>query len=46
MRKSRFAEVQIVGMINEQEAGMPMAEVNLVDAHRSFDRKVTTTIAQ
>jgi putative transposase len=27
MRRSRFTEVQIVGMIKEQEAGMPTAEV-------------------
>jgi putative transposase len=27
MRKSRFTEVQIIGMIKEQEAGMPTAEV-------------------
>jgi putative transposase len=27
MRKSRFSEAQIIGMIKEQEAGMPTAEV-------------------
>lgn len=27
MRKSRFTEGQIIGMIKEQEAGMPTAEV-------------------
>ena len=27
MRKSRFNEAQIIGMIKEQEAGMPTAEV-------------------
>ncbi len=27
MRKSRFTEPQIIGMIKEQEAGMPTAEV-------------------
>jgi len=27
MRKSRFAEAQIIGMIKEQEAGMPTVEV-------------------
>ncbi|ARE84414.1 transposase [Roseovarius mucosus] len=27
MRKSRFSEVQIIGMLKEQEAGMPTAEV-------------------
>jgi len=27
MRRSRFTEAQIIGMIKEQEAGMPMAEV-------------------
>ena len=27
MRKSRFTEAQIIGMIKEQEAGMPPAEV-------------------
>lgn len=26
MRKSRFTEAQIIGMIKEQEAGMPTAE--------------------
>ena len=26
MRKSRFTEAQILGMIKEQEAGMPTAE--------------------
>lgn len=26
MRKSRFIEAQIIGMINEQEAGLPTAE--------------------
>ena len=27
MRKSRFAEAQIIGMIKEQEAGLPTAEL-------------------
>ena len=27
MRKSRFSEPQIIGMIKEQEAGMPTADV-------------------
>ncbi len=27
MRKSRFMEAQIIGMINEQQAGMPTADV-------------------
>ena len=27
MRKSRFTETQIIGMINEQEAGLTVAEV-------------------
>ena len=27
MRQSRFTEPQIIGMIKEQEAGMPTAEV-------------------
>ena len=27
MRKSRFTEAQIIGMIKEQEAGMPTAEL-------------------
>ena len=27
MRKSRFTETQIIGMIKEQEAGMPTVEV-------------------
>ena len=27
MRKSRFTEAQIIGMIKEQEAGMPTGEV-------------------
>lgn len=27
MRKSRFSEAQIIGMIKEQETGMPTAEV-------------------
>ncbi len=27
MRKSRFTEAQIIGMIKEQESGMPTAEV-------------------
>lgn len=27
MKKSRFTEVQIIGMIKEQEAGLPTAEV-------------------
>ncbi len=27
MRKSRFSEAQIIGMIKEQEAGVPTAEV-------------------
>lgn len=27
MRKSRFSEEQIIGMIKEQEAGLPMVEV-------------------
>ena len=28
MRQSRFTEAQIIGMIKEQEAGMPTAEVS------------------
>ena len=27
MRKSRYSEAQIIGMIKEQEAGMPTADV-------------------
>ena len=27
MRKSRFTDAQIIGIIKEQEAGMPTAEV-------------------
>ena len=27
MRQGRFAEAQIIGMIKEQEAGMPTADV-------------------
>ena len=27
MRKSRFSETQIIGMIKEQEAGMPVADL-------------------
>ncbi len=27
MRKSRFSEEQIIGMLKEQEAGLPTAEV-------------------
>ena len=27
MRQSRFTEAQIIGLIKEQEAGMPTAEV-------------------
>jgi len=27
MKRSRFSEEQIIGMIKEQEAGMPTAEV-------------------
>jgi putative transposase len=27
MRKSRFSEEQIIGMIKEQEAGLPTAQV-------------------
>ena len=29
MRKNRFTEAQIIGMIKEQEAGMPTVEVCL-----------------
>ena len=40
MRHRRFTKAQIIGMIKEQEAGMPTAEVcrthglNLSDTHR------------
>jgi len=32
MRKSRFTEAQIIGMIKEQEAGMPTAEAKTLNA--------------
>jgi len=37
MGKSRFAEAQIIGMIKEQEAGMPTAEVCRKEFHRMDD---------
>ena len=35
MRNSHFTEEQIIGMIKEQEAGMPMAKVYRTGLHRS-----------
>ena len=35
MRNSHFTEEQIIGMIKEQEAGMPMAEVDRTGLHRA-----------
>ena len=35
MRTSRFTEVQFIGMIKEQEAGMPTAEVYRTGLHRA-----------
>ena len=40
MRKSRFIETQIIGMIKEQEAGLTVAEVCRKHG-RSYDRKLT-----
>ncbi len=36
MRKSRFSEAQIIGMIKEQEAGMPTADEVQALAFGSF----------
>lgn len=51
MKKSRFTDEQIIGMIKEQEAGTPTAEVcrkygvssalNLVLAQKNYGREIT-----
>lgn len=37
MRKSRFSEEQIIGMIKEQEAGLPTVEVCRIPELRPGD---------
>jgi hypothetical protein len=44
MRKRRFTEAQIIGMIKEQEAGMPTAEV-CMQARRRFTSSNLNTAA-
>ena len=36
MKKSRFSEEQIIGILEEQQAGLPVAEVNLHRPHMSL----------
>ena len=42
MRQSRFTEAQIIGMIKEQEAGMPTAEVCRRHGSQPGDRSTSS----
>lgn len=45
MRKSRFTEAQIIGMIKEQKAGKPTAEVSTQANHSRMPSSKASTAA-
>jgi putative transposase len=45
MRKSRFTEAQIIGMIKEQKAGIPMSEAPRLKALEDENAKLKRLLA-